>query len=73
MLQRIEDEMYLMRLKYGDSFRLLDITNFAAWETEYEHGTSSLVLAGRQFSASRNASLTEAFSGQVRASLALNS
>ena len=49
MLQRIEDEMYLMRLKYGDSFRLLDITNFAAWETEYEHGNSSLVLTGRQF------------------------
>jgi hypothetical protein len=49
MLRRFEDETYLMRLKNGHNVRLLDITNFAAWETEYEHGTSSLVLTGRQF------------------------
>jgi hypothetical protein len=72
MLQRFEDKSYLMPVKNGHSFRLLEITNFAAWETEYEHGISSLVLAGRQFQASRNSSFTEAFSGHVRASLALN-
>jgi hypothetical protein len=31
MWRRLEDETYLMRLKDGGSFRLLDITNFAAW------------------------------------------
>jgi hypothetical protein len=30
MLRRLEDEKYLMRLKNGHSFRLLDITSFAA-------------------------------------------
>jgi len=49
MLRLFDDETYLMRLKNGHSFRLLGITNFAAWETEYEHGNFSLVLSGLQF------------------------
>jgi hypothetical protein len=49
MLRQFEDETYLMRLKNGHSFRLLETTNFAAWEVEYDYGISSLVLPGRQF------------------------
>jgi len=73
MLLLFEDETFLMRLKNDYSYQTLRHYVFAAWEMEYEHGNSSLVLTGRQFQASRNSSFTEAFSGQVRASLALNS
>jgi hypothetical protein len=39
--------MILMRLKNDHSLKLLDLANFSAQETKYEHGTSSLVLTGR--------------------------
>jgi len=47
MWQLLEAEAYLMRLKDGRSVRLLDITKLAAWETEYEHWTFSVVRTGR--------------------------
>ena len=43
-----------------------------ASETDCEHGTSSLVRTGRQFSTCRQSSIACAFPGRVRASVALD-
>lgn len=48
VLLRFEDETYLMQLKNGHRFRLLDIRNVGAWDKEYEHRNFSLVLSERQ-------------------------
>jgi hypothetical protein len=43
----------MAQVRDGRSDRLLSIGELAAWETEYEHWTFSVVRTGRKFSACR--------------------